>query len=246
MNTPARPGEPLALAKAGSATSIDPNPNPSGITVSTIVRRPGALSAPQTPWVPACTDGCHSREGALVTNNILLAVSSLVVFVGTIWPLIAEIGWGAKLSVGEPFFNAAFTPFMVVLAVLLPVGSTLAWKRGECYSGNMNLTLEAAIERISQCYLGFYFGRYDLRAASVGDLMAGRNFKILELNGVTSEATHIYDPRHGLLYAYRTLFEQWRMAFEIGAANRACGAVVTSLAGLLKAWRHSTSTNNAS
>ena len=71
-----------------------------------------------------------SREGALVTNNILLAVSSLVVFVGTIWPLIAEIGWGAKLSVGEPFFNAAFTPFMVVLAVLLPVGSTLAWKRG--------------------------------------------------------------------------------------------------------------------
>ncbi|MGL4319709.1 MAG: heme lyase CcmF/NrfE family subunit, partial [Paracoccaceae bacterium] len=71
-----------------------------------------------------------SREGALVTNNILLAVSSLVVFVGTIWPLIAEIGWGAKLSVGEPFFNAAFTPFMVVLGLILPVGSALAWKRG--------------------------------------------------------------------------------------------------------------------
>ena len=71
-----------------------------------------------------------SREGALVTNNILLAVSSLVVFVGTIWPMVAEIGWGAKLSVGAPFFNAAFTPFMVALAVILPVGSTLAWKRG--------------------------------------------------------------------------------------------------------------------
>ncbi|MFM2389407.1 MAG: hypothetical protein RLZZ437_962 [Pseudomonadota bacterium] len=71
-----------------------------------------------------------SREGALVTNNILLAVSSLVVFVGTIWPLVAEIGWGAKLSVGEPFFNAAFTPFMVALGLILPVGSALAWKRG--------------------------------------------------------------------------------------------------------------------
>jgi cytochrome c-type biogenesis protein CcmF len=71
-----------------------------------------------------------SREGALITNNILLAVSSLVVFVGTIWPMVAEIGWGAKLSVGEPFFNAAFTPFMVALAVILPIGSTLAWKRG--------------------------------------------------------------------------------------------------------------------
>ena len=103
--------------------------------------------------------------------------------------------------------------------------------------------LQTAIERISQCYQGFYFGRYDLRAASVGDLMAGRNFKILELNGVTSEATHIYDARHGLLYAYRTLFRQWRMAFEIGAANQTRGANVTSLAGLLKAWYHSTSTN---
>ena len=71
-----------------------------------------------------------SREGALIANNILLAVSSLVVFVGTIWPLVAEIGWGAKLSVGAPFFNAAFTPFMVALGVILPVGSALAWKRG--------------------------------------------------------------------------------------------------------------------
>jgi cytochrome c-type biogenesis protein CcmF len=71
-----------------------------------------------------------SREGALVANNILLAVSALVVFIGTIWPLVAEIGWGAKLSVGAPFFDAAFTPFMVALAVILPVGSTLAWKRG--------------------------------------------------------------------------------------------------------------------
>ncbi|MCU0801796.1 MAG: cytochrome c biogenesis protein CcsA, partial [Rhodobacteraceae bacterium] len=74
--------------------------------------------------------GLVSREGALVVNNLLLAVSSLVVFIGTIWPLIAEILWGSKLSVGEPFFNAAFTPFMVALAIILPVGSALAWKRG--------------------------------------------------------------------------------------------------------------------
>ena len=71
-----------------------------------------------------------SREGALVMNNILLAVSALVVFVGTVWPLVAEMGWGAKLSVGEPFFNKAFTPFMIALAVILPVGAILPWKRG--------------------------------------------------------------------------------------------------------------------
>ncbi len=71
-----------------------------------------------------------SREGALVANNLLLAVSCFVVFIGTIWPLIAEMGWGAKLSVGEPFFNAAFPPFFVALSLILPVGAMLAWKRG--------------------------------------------------------------------------------------------------------------------
>ncbi|AZL57560.1 heme lyase CcmF/NrfE family subunit [Tabrizicola piscis] len=71
-----------------------------------------------------------SRESALVANNILLAVSAFVVFIGTIWPLIAELLLGRTLSVGEPFFNAAFTPFVVGLALILPPGAMLAWKRG--------------------------------------------------------------------------------------------------------------------
>ena len=71
-----------------------------------------------------------SRESALVLNNVLLSVSAFVVFVGTIWPLVAEMALGRKLSVGPPFFDAAFTPFMVVLALALPFGSVLAWKRG--------------------------------------------------------------------------------------------------------------------
>ena len=74
--------------------------------------------------------GMVSRETMLVANNILLAVSCLVVFVGTIWPLVAELFMGRKLSVGPPFFNMAFTPFMVVLALILPVGGIMPWKRG--------------------------------------------------------------------------------------------------------------------
>ncbi len=75
--------------------------------------------------------GMVSRESALVANNLLLAVSSFVVFVGTIWPLVAEMLWDRKLSVGAPFFNAAFTPFMVALALLLPIGAMLPWKRAQ-------------------------------------------------------------------------------------------------------------------
>ena len=71
-----------------------------------------------------------SRESALVLNNVLLAVAALVVFTGTMWPLVSELAFGRVLSVGAPFFDAAFTPFMVALAVVLPVGAVIPWKRG--------------------------------------------------------------------------------------------------------------------
>ncbi|WGH78346.1 heme lyase CcmF/NrfE family subunit [Jannaschia ovalis] len=74
--------------------------------------------------------GVVSRESALVVNNLLLAVSCFVVFIGTIWPLVAEMAFDRKLSVGPPFFNAAFTPFVIALAIVLPLGSILPWKRG--------------------------------------------------------------------------------------------------------------------
>ena len=75
------------------------------------------------------------------------------------------------------------------------------------------------------------------RTESPEDLHAGRNFKVIELNGVTSEATHIYDPRNGLRQAYKTLFEQWHIAFEIGRRNREHGARTATLRDLVHAWR---------
>ncbi|MEH6833782.1 MULTISPECIES: heme lyase CcmF/NrfE family subunit [Falsihalocynthiibacter] len=75
--------------------------------------------------------GVVSRESALVFNNILLAVASFVVFVGTIWPLIAELFFDRKLSVGAPFFDTAFTPFVIAIALLLPIGPLLPWKRAK-------------------------------------------------------------------------------------------------------------------
>jgi hypothetical protein len=103
------------------------------------------------------------------------------------------------------------------------------------YDGCALLTraLEDAIERVAARFEGFYFGRFDLRVPSLDALRRGEEFTILELNGVTSEATHIYDPRVRLTNAYRALFEQWRLAFEIGAENAARGTPVTSMAGLI-------------
>ena len=72
-----------------------------------------------------------SREGALVLNNLLLTAACATVFIGTLYPLALEATTGQKISVGAPFFNAAFIPLTVPIFLAMPIGSSLAWKRGD-------------------------------------------------------------------------------------------------------------------
>jgi hypothetical protein len=86
--------------------------------------------------------------------------------------------------------------------------------------------LEGAIDIVARRFEGFHFGRFDVRSPSP-EAFARGEFTIIELNGVTSEVTHIYDPRISLLDAYRALLGQWSIAFEIGGENARAGAPVT-------------------
>jgi membrane protein DedA with SNARE-associated domain len=95
--------------------------------------------------------------------------------------------------------------------------------------------LADAVERMSRRIEGFFLGRYDVRAPSLEALRSGE-FRVLELNGVGAEPTHIYDPRHCAGHALRALAAHWTLAFEIGAANRAAGARVTPAFELLRIW----------
>ena len=94
--------------------------------------------------------------------------------------------------------------------------------------------LESTFDRISKTFDGFFFGRYDVRTTEIEEFRRGRGFKIVELNGVTSEATHIYDPSNSLFSAYRTLFRQWEIAFAIGAENARRGARPESIMNLIR------------
>jgi membrane protein DedA with SNARE-associated domain/pimeloyl-ACP methyl ester carboxylesterase len=94
--------------------------------------------------------------------------------------------------------------------------------------------MAAAFDAVSRHFDGFYFGRYDIRTASVEAFQNGGGFKVLELNGVTSEATHIYDPGNSLLSALRDLMRQWKIAIEIGQRNRRNGVHPLSATAFLK------------
>jgi len=118
--------------------------------------------------------------------------------------------------------------------VVVEIGSHC---RGSVFlDGNENITPKLAqqIDRLSKKLDGFYFGRYDIRASSAEALKEGHSFKVLEVNGVTSESTNIYDPRNSVFTAYKILFKQWRAAFEIGKLNIQQGAQRHSIFNLVQ------------
>src|SRR6201996_4524786 len=86
-----------------------------------------------------------SREGALVLNNLFLSACTATVLLGTLYPLIREALTGAAISVGPGFFNVVFAPLMAVLAIILPAGPLLAWKRGDLPGVTQRLWLAALI-----------------------------------------------------------------------------------------------------
>ena len=65
----------------------------------------------------------------------------------------------------------------------------------------------------------FYYGRYDIKCASVEDLKKGENFYILEYNGCGAEPHHIYGDGNTLLQAYKILLQHWKMLYGISSYN---------------------------
>jgi membrane protein DedA with SNARE-associated domain len=83
--------------------------------------------------------------------------------------------------------------------------------------------LEARFDEIARSMPEFYFGRFDVRFESLEQFLRGKAFKIVEVNGASAEATHIWDASISLTEAYRVLQKQFHALFEISARNRARG-----------------------
>lgn len=94
--------------------------------------------------------------------------------------------------------------------------------------------LEQRIDAIARSVPGFFIGRFDVRYGSIARFRRGEDLAIVELNGVTSESTNIYDPAFTLAEAWRVLCRQWTLIFEIGAANRARGQAQAPAGRLLR------------
>ena len=85
-----------------------------------------------------------SRESGLILNNFLLIASTVVVLVGTFYPLALEMVSGARITVGPPYFDATFNPIMAVLVLAMALGPLTAWRRGTLPSLRLSLGLAVA------------------------------------------------------------------------------------------------------
>ena len=70
-----------------------------------------------------------SRETLLVINNVIILVATIVVVLGTLYPMIADAFKLGQVSVGAPYFNALFVPLTWLLLLVLGLGPVSRWKR---------------------------------------------------------------------------------------------------------------------
>ncbi|HEX5012036.1 MAG TPA: VTT domain-containing protein [Planctomycetota bacterium] len=103
--------------------------------------------------------------------------------------------------------------------------------------------LRARLDALVPPDAGLCLGRFELRVPDLAALQRGEGFRIVEFGSVAAEATPLDDPQlgpwRGLRLAWRTLIAQWRLLFEIGAANRAAGHRAAGAGTLWRRWRES-------
>jgi cytochrome c-type biogenesis protein CcmF len=74
-------------------------------------------------------DSPLSRESAFLGNNVVLVALTLVVLIGTIFPLAVEAVTDRQVTVGGPYFGVTTAPLFLLLLFLMGVGPLLAWRR---------------------------------------------------------------------------------------------------------------------
>ncbi|MBN9511139.1 MAG: D-alanine--D-alanine ligase [Alphaproteobacteria bacterium] len=97
--------------------------------------------------------------------------------------------------------------------------------------------LTRRIEAIARALPDFHFGRFDVRFASLAALRRGEGFTVIEINGVGSEATHVWDARTRLATAWADQLAHYRAAFAIGRAMRARGHRSAGIGAMWRSWR---------
>ncbi len=80
--------------------------------------------------------------------------------------------------------------------------------------------LEQMMDILSKQIDNWFYGRLDIKYNTFEELTNGENFKILEINGIISEPTHIYDPTNTTYFgALKSIRKHWEIIYIIAKKN---------------------------
>lgn len=85
----------------------------------------------------------------------------------------------------------------------------------------INSELEHFLDNLNAKIKGWYYGRIDVKYNNFEELLKGENLKIIEVNGIISEPTHIYDASAGTYFkALKSIKNHWKIIYVIGVKNK--------------------------
>lgn len=162
-----------------------------------------------------------SRESLLLTNNLLFTTAMLTVLLGTLYPLIIDSLSLEKISVGPPYFNTVFIPFMGGALLFMGLIPQSRWGNTDIKTLCKNLWLRLLVVVVLAVLLPW--------------LITGQlRFSVVIALGlalwVTVATLAIMFQRTGYFITLKRLsFSQWGMVVaHIGVAVCVCGIVFTT------------------
>ena len=168
-----------------------------------------------------------SREGALVLNNLLLTTACATVFFGTLYPLALEQLTGEKITVGAPFFNMTCGLLLLGASSVMPIGFSLAWKRGDLLGVIQRLTVAIAAGAVTAVT-----GAAWLRGGSiVAAIMAGLAIFVI-VGSLIEVVTRAWRPGLAPGLALRRAFGLPLSFWGAALAHMGVGMTVLGLAGV--------------
>ena len=122
---------------------------------------------------------------------------------------------------------------------LVPYGNHCRGTKFVDASHEITLEMMESFNTICSQIDGFHFGRMDIMYHSFDDLAKGKNFQIVEINGAISEPTHIYDPKHSLLFGWKELTRHFHYMYLISKENKKnCTKYLTIKQGVQEFKKH--------
>lgn len=103
---------------------------------------------------------------------------------------------------------------------LVPYGNHARGSRFVDWSDRIDDKLEETFHKICLAIPEFYYGRIDIRFNHWESFKEGKEFAIIEVNGAGSDPTHIYDPSHSILFAWKEIIRHLDLLYKISTLNK--------------------------